>query len=523
MTMAPAISSAPPVVPLKHWIAFLTMAFGMFMAILDIQIVSSSISEIQAGISASADEIVWVQSAYLIAEVIMIPFSGFLSRAFSTRLVFTFSCLGFTIASFFCACSENLSTLIFFRACQGFIGGAMIPTVFATSFTLFPLEYRARASIIVGLVATMAPTLGPTIGGYLTNTFSWHWLFLINIIPGFIISFLTWKLVDFDKSDYSVLKGFDFIGLILMALFLGSLEYVLEEGPRYQWLEDPSIQLFSTVMVLSAVGFFWRMFSYRFPIVDIGAFKDLNFAVGTCFSFILGIGLYGLVYLLPLYLYNVRGYDSLQIGNTMFVTGLFQFISAPLAGNLAPRVNLKWMLFVGFSLFAINAFMSSSVTADFGFDELFIPQMLRGVSLMCCFIPINIFALGTLPPDRIKNASALYNTARNLGGAIGLALINTLLIQRLAHHKTYLQENIVGGNTQVENFMAMVKPRFEAYIPGNANTASLKLVSNMVAQQAMILSIADVFYVMGWLFALTIIFIPFIKTPKAVSASLESH
>ncbi|MGI4850710.1 MAG: DHA2 family efflux MFS transporter permease subunit [Janthinobacterium lividum] len=508
---------------LRDWITFLTMTVGMFMAILDIQIVSSSLNEIQAGVSASSDEIVWVQTSYLIAEVIMIPLSGFLSRLLSTRVLFTISCLGFTIASFMCALSESLTTLIFFRACQGFLGGAMIPTVFATSFIIFPPEKRTVAAILTGLVATSAPTLGPTVGGYLTDTFSWHWLFLINVIPGAIVTSVIWFSEDFDHPDYSLWKGFDFIGLTLMALFLGSLEYVLEEGPRWQWLEDRSIQFFTVCIFIGAIGFFMRVLLYHQPIVDVRAFKNRNFAFGTFFSFILGIGLYGLVYLLPLYLAVVRQFTALEIGMTMFVSGLFQFIAAPIVGILSQKVDLRLLLFFGFLMFSANAYLCSFITSDYGFREFFWPQVLRGASLMFCFIPINTLALGTIPKEMLKNASGLYNTMRNLGGAIGLALINTVIIQRLALHKTRLSDSIRPGRVAVDKTFSNLEDHFDVSILGDAHTAATQKIYGIMSQQAYALTFGDTFYLIAILFVIPIFFIPLIKKPNLNGDTADVH
>src|ERR687890_2691438 len=232
----PAAKSAP--LDRRRTFAFFCMVFGMFMAILDIQIVSASLSEIQAGLSASSDEISWVQTSYLIAEVIMIPLSGTLSRVLSTRWMFVIASGGFTLMSFMCATSSSIEEMIVWRALQGFIGGGMIPTVFASAFTIFPPEKRPVISPIIGLVATLAPTIGPTLGGYLTELFSWHWLFLVNIVPGIFVTISTYLLVDFDEPNLPLFKTFDWWGLGLMASFLGTLEYVLEEGPSKDWFED---------------------------------------------------------------------------------------------------------------------------------------------------------------------------------------------------------------------------------------------------------------------------------------------
>ena len=231
----------------RQLFGFLAMVFGMFMAILDIQIVSASLAEIQAGLSASSDEISWVQTSYLIAEVIMIPLSGFLARVLSTRILFTLAAAGFTLASALCATATSIDQMIVYRAIQGFIGGGMIPSVFAVAYSLFPASKRGIVSPLIGLVATLAPTIGPTVGGYLSNAFSWHWLFLVNVGPGILVTIAVFTLVDFDKPERGLMKHFDFVGLASMAVFLGSLQYVLEEGPRYDWLDDRTIATFSAL------------------------------------------------------------------------------------------------------------------------------------------------------------------------------------------------------------------------------------------------------------------------------------
>src|SRR5947209_1726693 len=308
---------AAPHFSIKRLAAFFFMVFGMFMAILDIQVVSASLSQIQAGLSASSDEITWVQTAYLIAEVIMIPLSGFLSRAFSTRYMFAISAAGFTVMSFMCATSTSINEMIVWRALQGFIGGGMIPTVFATAYTIFPRDKQPVVAPVIGLVATLAPTIGPTIGGYLTDMFSWHWLFLINIVPGIIVTVLTWFLVDFDEPDLSLLENFDWTGLFSMAVFLGALEYVLEEGPTKNWFDEDLILYGTMASALGALVFFWRAFTAKNPIVDLTTFNNRTFWTGCLLSFVLGIGLYGLTYLYPVYLARVRGYSALMIGETL--------------------------------------------------------------------------------------------------------------------------------------------------------------------------------------------------------------
>ncbi len=481
----------------REWAGFMAMVVGMFMAILDIQIVSASITDIQAGLAASPDEAAWVQTSYLIAEIVMIPLSGWLSRLLSTRILFVCSALGFTVFSLLCAGASNLGAMVVFRAAQGFIGGAMIPTVFATTFLLFPGEQRTRMSVVIGLTATLAPTIGPTLGGWLTDNYSWHWLFLINVPVGALVAATVWTCLDIDRPNWSLARNFDFTGLLLMAVFLGALEYVLEEGERWDWFQDETIFWAGIASAVCGVLFFWRMLTRSEPLVELRAFGNANFAFGSLFSFVLGTGLYGSVYLLPLFLARVRGYDSLQIGETMFVTGVAMFLSAPIAGQLAQRVDLRMMLAAGLAMFGGGLWWMAHLTSNSAFWELFGPQALRGASMMFIMLPVNQIALGRLPPAAVKNASGLYNLMRNLGGAVGLAMINTVATSRLAAHTLHLQEQVTWARPGAVGTMNAMTQAMQPDKAGNAALAALKQVALMVQQQALTLAYNDVLLLMA--------------------------
>ena len=514
---APAWPPAPPVVTTRRVIAFIGMVFGMFMAILDIQIVSASLSEIQAGLSASAEEISWVQTAYLIAEVVMIPLSGFLGRMISTRYLFALSAFGFTLMSIMCAQSSSIEEMIIWRALQGFIGGGMIPAVFSAAFSIFPRDKQHIISPIIGLVATLAPTIGPTIGGYLTDLFSWHWLFLVNVIPGILVTLSAWFLIDFDKPNMSLFKTFDWWGLAGMAGMLGGLEYVLEEGPAKDWFQDERIVTCGMIALVGGVVFFFRAFTAQTPIVDLKAFSNRNFAAGCLASFTIGIGLYGLTYVYPVFLARVRGYTSLEIGTTMFLTGVAMFLTAPVAGRLSAKLDPRILLAIGIFGFAIGTFLASNVTNQWGFNELIWPQIFRGVSLMFCMVPINNVALGTLPMDRLKNASGLFNLTRNLGGAVGLALINTVINDRWDQHMQRLRDSVVWGRQIADETLANMTLGM-AQLGDGAELAATKKLAGLVRREALVLALGDVFLALSLVFLLMLLVLPAIQKvggPKA--------
>jgi DHA2 family multidrug resistance protein len=505
----------------RRLIAFLAMVFGMFMAILDIQIVSASLSQIQAGLSASSDEISWVQTAYLIAEVVMIPLSGFLARALGTRMLFTVSAGGFAVASMMCGFSTSISEMIFWRAVQGFIGGGMIPTVFASAYTIFPRSKIGVISPMIGLVATLAPTIGPTVGGYLTDVLSWHWLFFINVVPGIAVTVAAWTLIDFDEPEWKLLRNFDFVGFFSMAVFLGTLEYVLEEGPKNNWIDDEAVAVTMIIAMASGCAFFVRVCFAREPIVDLRAFADRNFAVGSLLSFVMGIGLYGLTLLYPLYLAQLRGYDPLMIGETLFISGLAMFCTAPVAGRLVGKVDPRLMIAVGFGLFAISTWWLTGLTRDWDYWELFWPQVLRGCGLMLAMIPINNVALGTLPPERIKNASGLFNLTRNLGGAVGLAGIMTVLNDRTDLHVARLHDHVTWAHRPVVEMLDALTSRFQGM--GDASAMALKQLNSIVHRQGLVMAYADVFLILSVMFAALIVLVMLVKRPGLAGAAGGGH
>src|SRR5271167_4900107 len=267
---------------------FVVMCFGGFMALLDIQIVASSLQQIGGGLSAAQDQIAWVQTAYLIAEIVVIPLSGWLTRVFSTRWLFTASAAGFTAASLLCALAWNIESMIVFRALQGLLGASMIPTMFTSSFYYFQGPRRVYSAAVIGTIASVAPTLGPVIGGWITDTLNWHWLFYVNLAPGIVVTILAAVLVRIDEPNLSLLKGADYLGIALMGIALGTLEYVLEEGSRWNWFDDATIRTSAWVAAIAGILFVVRSLTFARPVVDLRALKNRNFAVACFLSFVTG-------------------------------------------------------------------------------------------------------------------------------------------------------------------------------------------------------------------------------------------
>ncbi|MFL5268795.1 MAG: DHA2 family efflux MFS transporter permease subunit [Stellaceae bacterium] len=500
---------------LRDWLGVLAMVVGLFMAIMDVQIVTSSLTQIQGGLSASPDEIAWVQTSYLIADVVMVPLSGTLSRLLSTRVLFVTAALGFTGASALCATATSLDQMIVYRAMQGFSGGAMMPLVFPVIYTKFRMPQLASILVLIGLILNLSSTLGPTIGGYLTDTFSWHWLFLVNIVPGTIVAIAVWSLIDVDKPELSLLRHFDLTGLLLMAVFLGCLQYALQEGPRWDWLSDDTIRSAVIVSSIAAAFFFWRVLTYRQPIVDLRAFTNRNFTLGAFYTFVVGTGMYGTTYLVPLFLAQVRGFSSLQIGETVVVTGLAQLAMSPISPFLARKMDLRLMLGIGIGLFAVSMYLTANLTNQTGFAELFVPQVVRGVALMMCYIPANIIALSSVPQDKLKNSAGLYNLTRDLGGAIALATIGTLMNDRLHFHWNRLIEDISPARGAVQHFLDTQAGRLDALVPGDTSRAAVRLLANLVQREALVMTYNDAVMLIGGVFVAALFMMPLVKNPRS--------
>ncbi len=409
------------------------MCLGMFMAILDIQIVVTSLPAIRDALEISADRMSWIQTAYLIAEVIAIPLTGFLTRCLTLRGLFLISLTVFTLASFACANAPDFESLVAARVVQGLAGGCLIPLVFSAVFLLFPKEEQGAATTMAGALAVLAPTLGPTIGGYITETYSWPWLFLVNIAPGILALIAAARFLPREKADIGLLSRLDWGSVLFLAAGLTCLEIALKQGPEQGWRTLPILALLG-VTALSSLFFVRRSLSRKEPVAQLRLFWDRNFAIACGLSFLFGIGLFASVYLMPVFLGLVRGHGPFDIGLTMLVTGAAQLAVSPLVVQLERRFDARLLTGIGFAGFAIGLAMSGFQTRETDFDEMFWPQIVRGVSIMFCLLPPTRLALGLLAERDIPDGSALFNLMRNLGGANGIALVDTVLWQRAPFH-----------------------------------------------------------------------------------------
>jgi DHA2 family multidrug resistance protein len=514
--MSDASTRPPSVLP------FVVMCCGMFIALLDIQIVASSLQDIGGGLSAAQDEISWVQTAYLIAEIIMIPLSGWLTRVFSTRWLFTFSAAGFTASSLLCGLAWNIESMIVFRALQGLLGASMIPTVFTSSFHYFQGARRVYSAAVVGTIASIAPTLGPVIGGYITDTLNWHWLFYINLLPGLAITLLIPLLVKIDKPDLSLLKTADFPGIALVALGLGTLEYVLEEGTRWNWFSDAKIRDCAWVAAISLTLFVFRSLSVANPVVDLRALTNRNFAIGCLLSFITGVGIFTTIYLTPLFLGYTRGFSAWQTGTAIFSTGVASLLGTPVYIMLARKFDVRWLMMGGLACFALAMWNYSFITHDWGGEQFLIPQLLRGFPQVFAVAPSVNLGLGSLPPERLKYASGLFNMMRNLGGAVGIAVSAAIVNDQTNLHFQRIAGHLNPANGAMDRFVAATAERYAALPRGPevGDQAALERLWHLAYREASTLAFADAFRAIMLAFVFATLLVPLLRkvgAPKAAA------
>jgi DHA2 family multidrug resistance protein len=478
------------------------MCLGMFMAILDIQVVATSLPAIQQALAISPDAMSWIQTAYLIAEITAIPLTGWLTRVLTLRWLFVIAIFIFTVTSVGCAFSTNFTSLVFFRILQGFAGGTLIPAVFSGIFLLFPARAHPIAGTIAGIMAVLAPTVGPVVGGWITHHYSWPWLFLVNVVPGVIAVIATPFLLPRGRPRLNQLKHFDAMSLALMAVALASLEIGLKQAPHNGWFSAVCFGLFALCAAATA-AFAMRTLKAVQPIVELTTLKVPSFAVGCGLSFCLGVGLFGAVYLMPVFLAYVRQHDPLQIGSIMLVTGAAQLVAAPIAGALESRVNPRWLSAFGFGLFAVGLGMSAFESRTADFDEMFWPQILRGFAAMFCLLPPTRMALERLPHKQVPDASGLFNMMRNLGGAVGIALIDTVLYGRTSGHAEAIRQRLIAGDITAAQAIGLDR------IPTDLSAAA-----SMIEQAAFATSVNEAWALLAAVAVLGLLIIPLARSER---------
>jgi DHA2 family multidrug resistance protein len=484
----------------KMWIAVLGATLGAFMAVLDIQIVNASLPDIQGAIGAGIDDGGWISTSYLVGEIVVIPLSGWLARAFSIRRYLLVNATLFLAFSVGCALPQNLGQMIALRAIQGFTGGVLIPTAFTIILTTLPKARQPIGLALFAISATFAPAIGPTIGGYLTENWGWQYIFYVNLVPGTVMVAMLFFSLEKTPMNLGLLRQGDWLGIATMATGLSSLQTVLEEGNKDDWFGSPFIVRLAVTAAVALTAFIGIELTTAKPLLNLRLLARRNFGFGTLANFLMGMSLYGSVFILPLYLARIQGYNSEQIGMVLAWTGIPQLALIPLVPRLMKRFDVRMIIAIGFALFAASNFMNVHMSGDYSGDQLFWPNIVRAVGQALAFTPLTAIATAGIEPENAGSASALFNMMRNLGGAIGIAALQTFQTKREQFHSNVITQSVSAFSEATRVRIDQLTHYFLSHgvsDPATATAKAIVAVGGRVSQQANIIAFSDTFFLLG--------------------------
>ena len=500
----------------RRVIITITAILCALLEIVDTTIVNVALNDMKGNLGATLSEVGWVITAYAIGNVIIVPMTSWLSQQFGRRNYFAASIIIFTIFSFLCGNATNIWELVFFRLMQGIGGGALLVTSQTIITESYPLAKRSMAQAIYGLGVIIGPTLGPPLGGYIVDNFSWPYIFYINIPIGIAATLMTLQFVRSPKfSEKRKAKDVDWLGIVLLAAFVGSLQFILEKGHEDDWFDSKVIIVCTAVAIIGFILFLWRELTFRYPIVELRVLKNGNLRIGTIMSFILGFGLYGSTFIVPLYTQSVMGWTALESGALMIPAALTTAVMMPIIGRLLTRgVKQQILVALGLLAFFIYSFWGYKIiTPDTGKDAFFWMLIVRGAGLGLLFIPITSLALSTLKGQEIGQGASFTGMMRQLGGSFGIAAITTFISNQTSVHRAALVNHLDLNSFDVQQRIAGLKAMFQSkgFTPDVALKSAYKVLDLSVLKQATVLSYMDVFLYLGILF---LIFIPFVLLVK---------
>jgi DHA2 family multidrug resistance protein len=501
------------------WVIALTVMLATFMEVLDSSVANVALPHIAGNLSAGVDESTWVLTSYLVSNAIVLPLAGWFSSLFG-RKRFYMTCVAiFTISSFFCGASRTLGMLIFFRVLQGAGGGAMQPIAQAILVESFPKERRGMAMAIYGMGVVVAPIIGPTLGGWITDDYTWHWIFFINIPVG-ILSLTMTSLIIFDPP-YLVRKNLrqikiDYIGLGLLSVGLGFLQIVLDKGQREDWFGSNFIIYCSLLAAAGLVGaFFWELTCDE-PVVDLRMLKERNYLLATITMFMLGFVLYGSTVLLPIFLQTLMGYTAMLSGLVLSPGGLLVLCLLPIVGRLVQKVEARWLVAVGLSITGISLLRMANFNLEIDFWTALQAWTFSRMGMAFMFVPINVTAFYFIPKEKMNNATGLINLARNIGGSVGIANVTTLLARRAQFHQTVLVSHLTPLDPMYRTAVSGASQFLIAQgsAPSQALTQAHGLIYWNLVRQSTMLAFIDAFWLLGLTFLAMISLLFFMKKAK---------
>ncbi len=509
---------------INPWIIAVSVMFATFMEVLDTTVVNVSLPHIAGSLSATIDEATWVLTSYLVANAIILPMTGWLASRFGRKNLLMMSVAGFTTASFACGLAPTLGSLVFFRVIQGATGGALQPVSQAVLLEAFPPEDRGKAMGFWGLGIVVAPILGPVLGGWLTDTYTWRWIFYINIPVG-IASIVMTQLYIFDPAYIrQAARRIDYWGLGMLAVGIGALQIVLDKGQEADWFASRTIAVLAIVSAVTLVVLIIHEMRTEHPVVDLRVFKERSYAVGVFLMTVVGFGLYGSLVLLPIMLQTLLGYPALQAGIAMAPRGVGAFIMMPLTGLLIGRIDARKLLTAGLLVAGATLLWLADLNLQAGYWDIFWPQLIQGVGLSLLFVPLTTVAMDQVPLAGMGNATSLFNLMRNIGGSVGIAATGTMLARRQQTITATLGANVTPYGAGSQLMFTQLRAGFMA-AGADAATATNRAYAalfGMVRQQAAMVSFVSIFQLLGILF---IVFIPLVllmRRPRS-RASVAAH
>jgi MFS transporter, DHA2 family, multidrug resistance protein len=478
----------------KTWVAVIGSTIGAFLAILNIQVVGASLADIQGGIGAGVDDGGWITTSYLIAEIIVIPLSGWLANVFSLRvylLTSTALFLGLTAA---CAFAQTLGQMIVIRAAQGFAGGVLIPLAFTIIMTKLPRSQHPTALAIYAIAVIFAPSIGPALGGYFSDTFGWQSVFCLSLPGGFVMIAMLWYALEPAPPQLHLLRQGDWLGILTMALGLGCLETVLEEGNKDDWFGSPFITRLAVVAVVSLGVFIYVELKRSAPLLHLQLLARRNFGLGTCANFVFGFSMFGWIYLVPQYLSRMQGYSAQQIGGVMVWLGLPQLLLIPFIPKLLQLIDARWLVIFGFALFSGGSMLAMPLSDDFSGPQFLSSSLVRAVAQALTMAPLMAIAINGIESEYAGSASALFNAMRNMGGAVGIALVQTFLTKREQFHSNVLSSQVTTLGESLRHRLDTLAGYFQAHgvsDPAMASREAVVVVGRGIRHQAFLLGYSD--------------------------------
>lgn len=511
--------------PFWRWMIAVSVSFAALLEIIDTSIVNVALPHMQGNLGATLSEIGWVVTGYAIANAIIIPLSAWLSDVFGKKFYFVFSLVGFVASSVLCGVANSLFVLVVARVLQGLTGGGLLAKAQSILFETFPPNEQGLAQALFGVGVLVGPVIGPTLGGYLTDTWGWRWIFFINIPFGALAIVMCSYFLPPDKKDARKIGPIDFAGIVMLILSLGSIQTVLEEGNQEDWFSSRLIVVLSIVGALSLVGFIWRELSTKHPAVDLKVLKYRSLSAGSLLSMLVGMGLYGAMFAIPVFLQSLLNYTAMQTGFVMAPGALASALMMPVLGQLANRVDPRILISIGAVGTSFVMFQLSNINPQTSADQFFWPLIFRGVFMVFLFMPLNLATLGPLPKEVIASATGFYNLMRQLGGSVGVALLTTFLAQRENVHRSRLVENITVYNPAAQNTLNNLTSLFQSRgdDPNSAYQKALALIDRMINQQAAVMSFGEIFLTVAVLFLVSLPLILLLGKRQKMAEPLNVH